>query len=286
MSGQRKALIVANDEYEQEGLPNLLARAADVEALGRVLGDPQLGDFSVEMLHNEPAYIIAARIEDLLSESHPKDVLLLYFSSYALKTDSGELFFAARNTRPNRLSSTAISAEFVRLCIQHTQSRSLVLLMDCGFGQDVTIPDASNVSVPEDYPRTEPSDGRGRAVITAAPGVMDHSQPSVFTAAMVEGLTSGDADRDEDGWVSLGELYDYILDKVREQNPHYNVARQLQGVLQMQELHVARSPRRPISSNPPLPGQIFISYRREDSAYPAGWLFDRLAEHFGQRRDL
>ena len=27
---------------------------------------------------------------------------------------------------------------------------------------------------------------------------------------------------------------------------------------------------------------IFISYRRTDSAYPAGWLFDRLAEHFGR----
>jgi hypothetical protein len=28
-------------------------------------------------------------------------------------------------------------------------------------------------------------------------------------------------------------------------------------------------------------GRIFISYRREDSAYPAGWLFDRLVERFG-----
>jgi ABC-type amino acid transport substrate-binding protein len=29
------------------------------------------------------------------------------------------------------------------------------------------------------------------------------------------------------------------------------------------------------------PGRIFISYRRDEAAYPAGWLFDRLAEHFG-----
>jgi hypothetical protein len=27
--------------------------------------------------------------------------------------------------------------------------------------------------------------------------------------------------------------------------------------------------------------RIFISYRRDDSAYPAGWLFDRLTEKFG-----
>ncbi len=31
----------------------------------------------------------------------------------------------------------------------------------------------------------------------------------------------------------------------------------------------------------PSPGRIFISYRREETAYPAGWLFDRLADRFG-----
>jgi len=31
----------------------------------------------------------------------------------------------------------------------------------------------------------------------------------------------------------------------------------------------------------PAPGRIFISYRREDTAYPAGWLYDRLADRFG-----
>ena len=36
-------------------------------------------------------------------------------------------------------------------------------------------------------------------------------------------------------------------------------------------------PRSPVGS-----GGIFISYRREDSAYPAGWLYDRLASRFGE----
>ncbi len=31
-----------------------------------------------------------------------------------------------------------------------------------------------------------------------------------------------------------------------------------------------------------VPDRIFISYRREDAAYPAGWLFDRLADRFGK----
>jgi hypothetical protein len=34
-------------------------------------------------------------------------------------------------------------------------------------------------------------------------------------------------------------------------------------------------------SIPAAPGRIFISYRREETAYPAGWLFDRLADRYG-----
>jgi TIR domain len=31
-------------------------------------------------------------------------------------------------------------------------------------------------------------------------------------------------------------------------------------------------------------GRIFVSYRREDTAYAAGWLFNRLADHFGREQ--
>jgi TIR domain len=37
-------------------------------------------------------------------------------------------------------------------------------------------------------------------------------------------------------------------------------------------------------SIPASQGRIYISYRREDTAYPAAWLFDRLANHFGENQ--
>jgi len=36
-----------------------------------------------------------------------------------------------------------------------------------------------------------------------------------------------------------------------------------------------------VESAAPSPGRIFISYRREETAYPAGWLYDRLADRYG-----
>src|ERR1700753_215992 len=171
MSGQRKALIVASDQYETDGLRNLAAPAADADALAGVLGDPQIGDFDVQVVRNEPSHVIQARVEDLLSESRPDDVLLLHFSCHGLKSDSGELFFAAANTRPNRLGSTAVSADFVQRCMRASRSRSIVLLLDCCYGgafaQGVTVRAAGDVNVLDSLP-ADRAGGRGRAVITAS----------------------------------------------------------------------------------------------------------------------
>jgi Caspase domain len=255
VSGQRKALIVASDEYDEEALRDLVAPAADAEALSRVLCDRQIGDFVVQVVRNEPSHEIQGKLEELFAESRPDDVLLLHFSGHGLKSESGELFFAASNTRPNRLGSTAVPADFVQRCMRTSRAPSIVLLLDCCYGsaftQGVTLRAARDVNVLDSFPPEKAAGGRGRAVITAS-SAMEYAfegdqlaedrrrRPSVFTGALVEGLATGDADRDEDGLVSLTELYDYVFDKVREQNPHQTPSRQvdLSG-----EFYLARSRR-------------------------------------------
>src|ERR1700748_3739513 len=171
MSGQRHALIVASDQYEQEGLSNLVAPAADAEALAAVIGDPQIGDLDVQVVRNETLHVCQARVDVLLSEMRPYDLLLLHFSCHGLKSDSGELFFAAANTRPNRLGSTAVSADFVQRCMRASRSRSIVLLLACAYGgpfaQGVTVRAAGDVNVLDSFP-ADRAGGRGRAVITAS----------------------------------------------------------------------------------------------------------------------
>ena len=254
MSAQRKALIIANDEYEHDGLRNLLAPAADAEALGRVLHDPQIGDFEVQVIRNSPAHVIEAQIEDLFADSQPDDLLLLHYSGHGLKSESSELFLAASNTRPTRLRATAVSADFLLQCMRDSRTRSIVLFLDCcyagAFSQGARPRAAGDINVFDSFPR-EKSGGRGRGVITASSAMEyafdgsrladdQHGQPSVFTSALVNGLSTGNADQDEDGWVSLAELYTYVYDKVRAENPHQTPGCQFdfEG-----ELYLARSRR-------------------------------------------
>ncbi|MFJ1763475.1 caspase family protein [Amycolatopsis sp. NPDC088138] len=270
MAGRRRALIVANGEYDNAGLQRLGSPAADADALAGVLSDRAISDFDVRVVRNETAHVVQAEVEDLCAEGRPDDVLLLHFSCHGLKDDSGQLFFAARNTRPDRLRSTAVPAHFVQQCLRQSRSRSVVLLLDCcyggAFGQGVAVRASGDANVLDSF-----RGGRGRAVITASNSIEyafegarlaegGVAQPSVFTSALVEGLRTGEADRDEDGWIALGELYEYLFDRVRERNPKQTPSRdiEMQG-----ELYLARSRRRRIKPSP-IPADLAAAIEAEN----------------------
>src|SRR3954453_12784939 len=259
MDGSRKALIVANGVYDNEGLQQLRSPAADAAALADVLGDPAIGRFDVVVVQDEPAHEVQAHIEDLFSDSRPDDLVLLHLSCHGLKSDSGELFFAMRNTRPDRLGSSAVPADFVQRCIRASRARSVVLLLDCcyggAYGRGVAVRGGGEAKVLDNFPQQRLGSGRGRAVITASSAIeyafeggeladASTKQPSVFTSALVRGLRTGEADQDEDGEVSLSELKHYVFDRVREQNRNRTPSRdiEMQG-----ELYLAASQRRRIN---------------------------------------
>lgn len=127
MAGRRTALIVANDVYEHAGLRSLRSPGADATALADVLRDRRISDFDVQVVHNETTHVVLRHVEDLFADSRRDDVLLLHFSCHGLKGESGELHFAMRDTRPDRLRSTAVAADYVQRCMAANRSRGIVL---------------------------------------------------------------------------------------------------------------------------------------------------------------
>lgn len=247
MDGKRSALILASYDYEDPGLQLLRAPARDAEALARVLRDPEIGGFEVRTVLNQPAHVANLAVEEFFAERRPDDLLVLHFSGHGVKDDSGELYFATADTKLRRLGSTTVSAGFVNRQMSRSRSRRVVLLLDCcyaGAFERGMAPKADQaVHVQDQF------GGRGRAVITAS-GAMEYAfedaeltatselRPSVFTRAVVEGLESGDADRDQDGFVGLDELYDYIYDRVHEVTPNQTPGKWTFGI--QGELHIAR----------------------------------------------
>jgi hypothetical protein len=280
MAGRRLALIVATDVYEDPGLHKLRAPAEDAEALAEVLGDPELGDFEVSTLHNETHWTIGQRVEAMLAEAKLDDLIVLHFSCHGIKDDSGELYLAATNTKPNLLATTAVEAALVNRLVRRSRSQRIVLLLDCCFGgafeRGMAARAAGDVDVSDQFRQRDQDlgGGRGRVVITASSAMefafegsdlADSSgpRPSIFTGSLVDGLRTGEADRDNDGMFSLGEVYDYVFDRVRQASPNQTPNKFEFGV--QGEFILARNPQRVV-----VPGPVPARFRRlAGDPYPA-----------------
>jgi hypothetical protein len=262
VDGERSALIVASDAYTDPGLRRLRAPAKDAQALAAVLRDPQIGGFQVRTLLNRPAHEVNLAVEEFFADRRPDDLLLLHFSCHGVKDEDGELYFATSNTLLRRLGATAVAADFVNRRMNRSRSRRVVLLLDCcyagAFERGMTARAGTEVGIQERF------GGRGRAVITAS-SAMEYafegdeladaraSAPSVFTRALVQGLETGDADRDQDGMVALDELYDYVYDRVRAATPNQTPGKWMFGV--QGDLYIARRAR-PVTTPAPLPAEF------------------------------
>src|ERR1041385_5612128 len=93
------ALIIGNTEYTDAGLAQLTAPGKDAEALARVLRDKQICAFDVvDILMNQPEYIVREAINDFFSQKKPDDLLVLYFSGHGVRDEVGILYLAVKNT--------------------------------------------------------------------------------------------------------------------------------------------------------------------------------------------
>lgn len=250
MGESRHALIIANDAYEDQGLKTLRAPGHDAEALSEVLGDPQIGDFDVEVVRNASAQDMRTSIEAFFSDRRRDDKLVLHFSCHGIKNESGDLYFAARDTQPRLLNATAVPAQFVYGCMSGTRAGCTALFLDCCYGgafsRGASVRASQDMHVLDAFTGEKPSGGRGWAVITAS-NSMEYAfedakltegstaKPSVFTHAVVEGLETGDADLKGRGEVWLDDLYEYVFDRVKERNPNQTPSKttQMQGSMQL-----------------------------------------------------
>src|SRR4051812_5606245 len=130
----RRALIVANDRYEHDGLRKLGSPLHDAEALQAVLANPHIGRFTVRVVQNQPSHVIRREVADFFADCRPDDLLLLHFSCHGLKNAAGELYLASADTLPTRLKATALAAQDINHEMVESPARRVVAFLDCCYG--------------------------------------------------------------------------------------------------------------------------------------------------------
>jgi hypothetical protein len=256
MSQVKAALIVANDRYDDPRLSRLGAPHEDAQALSGVLRDPAIGGFDVQFSLNRREHELRRLLSRFFAERGPDDVLLVHFSCHGVKDDEGQLYFAAPDTELEHLDATAVPAALVSRLMHQSNAQRIVLLLDCCYGGAFARGMRARGSRTVDLGEAG-LHGKGRIVLTASramefawEGDKLHGtgHPAVFTAAVVEGLRTGDADLDGDQRISVHELYEYVFARVRAER-----ARQTPQKLGSEEgsLIIARSRTAKASALPP-----------------------------------
>ena len=156
-----------------------------------------------------------AAIREFFGNSHPDDLLLLYFVGYLLVTENNRLWCALPTTDPSAVEKTAISAELVLAEITAAAARNIVVVLDAQIG-------VHQGCLPRGYLPLRPWDhylqveGKCEAILAASAGP-DFSFPaqsagpqlqtnSSLTALIVNGLL----ERGNEKQVTVAELALYL----------------------------------------------------------------------------
>jgi uncharacterized caspase-like protein len=258
-SGRRVALVIATGHYEDPTLAKLRAPGRDASDLAAVLGDAAVGGFEVETVLDAPAESLRRRVARFCTEIGPHDLALVYLSCHGVLDDRGRLYYATADTDRSLLSATALPSAWLNEQLEDCRSRRQILVLDCCHSGAF----AKGAKGEGELALHDRFEGRGRIVLTGSRGteysfehdhVIGDSVSSVFTSALVEGLRSGDADRDGDGVVTVGELYDYAYEAVRTKEARQTPTLWTYGA--EGDLPVAQSPRGPIVKPVPLPEDL------------------------------
>ena len=235
----RRALVVATGSYADAGLRRLRAPAQDAANLARVLADQKIGGFTVTTVIDQPAQKIRLAIEDFLDERGTGDLMLVYLSCHGLLDGYRKLYFAATDTRRDRLAATGVEAVWVLEQLEHCRARRQVLILDSCFSGAFAhgAKGETDIGLGDRFL----GQGRGRVVLTAstaaeysfegepAAAATTKQAGSVFTAALVQGLRTGAADTDRDGLVSVDDAYAYVFDQVQASGATQTPQRWLYG---------------------------------------------------------
>ncbi|MEH1945918.1 MAG: ABC transporter substrate-binding protein [Nostoc sp.] len=243
------ALLIGVSDYGAD-ITSLLAAIKDVEAMQRVLLNPEMGGFAetdVTALKNPDRQEVEEAIYRLFANRQREDLLLFYFSGHGIKDENGKLYLSNCNTRKENgrlVKPSALAASVLNENMNESKSERQVVILDCCFSgaiaRDMIPRDDSTVNLQEEL------GGKGRAILTSSTSTQyafeqEGLELSVYTRYLVEGIEKGAADKDGDGRISVDELHEYASIKVKQEAPA--MTPKIYPVEEGYKIYIAKAPK-------------------------------------------
>lgn len=227
------ALLIGVANYDS-GLGSLPAAERDALAMAEVLVNPEFSGFlkeDIQVLVNADSSEIRKAIEIVFSDREKADLVVLYFSGHGVKDESGSLYLAARDTQKTSSgqirTTTTVECSLVHRMMAESRCKQQIVILDCCFSGAFSkgMSARSNHSI--DVKSQLLQEAEGRVVLTSSASSQfsfeeQNKSLGVYTRCLLEGITTGFADSNGDGIISIDELHEYAKKKLREEFPKMN----------------------------------------------------------------
>ncbi|MEN8906137.1 MAG: SUMF1/EgtB/PvdO family nonheme iron enzyme [Clostridiales bacterium] len=220
---RRYALIIANFKYDN--IKDLTAPEYDSEKLEKVLRDEELGNFECVSLINKSSSEVLEEIEEFYDGKKQDDVLLLYYSGHGIKDKKRNLHLTFKKTSEGDIVKRAIRIEDINKVINLCQAKSHIIILDCCYSGAAEMGSKDGKRKYEKIEMDEISNfigGEGRVILTSSSQSeksYENDNISYYTEAIIKGIETGEADRDNDGKITVDELHKYVCDELKLSKP-------------------------------------------------------------------
>jgi WD40 repeat protein/uncharacterized caspase-like protein len=232
---QRWAVIVGVSEYGNPAIKNLAYADRDAKAFAEFLKSSAGGGFEeerVKLITNKDATLqnVKTALFNFLRQTVEKDLVVIYFAGHGAPepANPNNNYLLCYDTDPNSLETTAFPMWDVNTALQrYIPSKRVVVFTDAchsgGISSDIATRgmSATDNNLINQYLADLSKTKEGIIVFTASQSgevsqELEKFGHGVFTYFLLEGMR-GQADFNNDYTVTIGELMDYVEEKVKRQ---------------------------------------------------------------------
>jgi hypothetical protein len=223
----RLAILIGNGSFAADpSLAELAAPRRDVAALGRLLSDPDLGNYRVSELVDCNRARLQQEIEPLLAAAVSGANVLVYYAGYVVHEPGRGLFLATAETRLDAVKDTALPMSALKGLLRRSGASDITVVLDCGYVSPSGRVDASDVE--HELRRVRGDVSRDLHLIAAPAGARaredresaaESAPVGAMTRCIIDGLASGAADRDGDNTTTASDLNEYLGMRMGDDRP-------------------------------------------------------------------
>lgn len=209
---------MGNTEFPEANnkLPPLPSSKNDVIALQNTFSDPQIAWFTdIIPMIDLPHHKLKISINKVFREATRDDEILIYYSGHGQLDSRGFLFLSTIDTDLDLLHATSLPVSVLGDMLRETRCRRIIIILDCCYSaaKNSTLESPFYKSVKD--LKSSLTDGYAVSIIATSSTInsahdCDKNKLGRLTNCIIEGIMSDKADYNNDGLVTMDEVYTYV----------------------------------------------------------------------------